>query len=436
MNTDIRSVADAILYEGYLLYPYRSTSLKNRSRWQFGVLGPERASETGVGEESTLSTECLVETRPDATVDVTLRFLQLQDRRVERRVGTEFVPVDDLTVDGMHWLTWEEAVEVELNMGRIPLSELSNGSTLPVSVEGDVRTEDLGDAGRIVRSRHSLCGEINLSGDRTGNYTKLHVEVSNTGVPEPDRDSAMRSSFIGTHLVLHAECTAFSSLLEPEEQAAQPASDCHQHRCFPVLAGKPGSTDNVLVSPIILYDYPEIAEQSEGALFDSTEIDEILTLRVLTMTDTEKAEARATDPRAAEIIDRCDAASAESMQSLHGDTRLVPEIPDGMDWWEAEADSLVEPETDAVLVQGVLVAKDSLVRVHPSRRADAQDLFFEGRTARVASVHEDVDGDTHVGVVMLDDPAADLHGWYGRYLYFAPDELEPVPEECRRERRT
>ena len=55
-------------------------------------------------------------------------------------------------------------------------------------------------------------------------------------------------------------------------------------------------------------------------------------------------------------------------------------------------------------------------------------MFFAGKIARVTSVHEDVDGDQHVGVVVEDDPAADLHEWYGRYLYFSPDEIEPLDE--------
>lgn len=93
---------------------------------------------------------------------------------------------------------------------------------------------------------------------------------------------------------------------------------------------------------------------------------------------------------------------------------------------DPEADTSVRPETDGVLIGGMRVAQGSLVRLHPSRRADAQDLFFRDRVARVATVHADVDGETHVGVVLVDDPAADLHDWYGRYLYFAPDELEPL----------
>jgi hypothetical protein len=192
-----------------------------------------------------------------------------------------------------------------------------------------------------------------------------------------------------------------------------------------------------LVSPIVLYDHPEIAEQSEGALYDACEIDEILTLRVMTMTDGEKAQARATDPLAARIIDRCDAMSPEAMQRLHGVLRtphtggpahpgLIPEVPEGVQWWDPLADNAVRPDTDAVLVNGIRVARGSRVRLHPARRADAQDLFFSGKSARVTSVHEDVDGNQHVGVVVEDDPAADLHDWYGRYLYFAPDEVEPL----------
>jgi hypothetical protein len=202
-----------------------------------------------------------------------------------------------------------------------------------------------------------------------------------------------------------------------------------------VLAGKPGERDLLLVSPIILYDHPEIAEQSGGSLFDSTEIDEILTLRVMTMTDEEKAQARATDPLAAQIIDRCDSMSPESMQQLHGVLRnphvdptagLLPEIPEGIDWWDPLADNAVRPEVDAVLVNGVRVAAGSRVRLRPSRRADAQDIFFAGMTARVTSVHEDVDGERHVGVIVEGGPDAEMPEDYGRYLYFAPDEIEPM----------
>src|ERR1700679_426411 len=94
-----RNVADAVLYEGYLLYPYRATSSKNQVRWQFGVLGPPAAAGAGVGEESSMRTECLVRPRAMAALRVHLRFLQLQARLVEQadsRSATGFTPVDQL----------------------------------------------------------------------------------------------------------------------------------------------------------------------------------------------------------------------------------------------------------------------------------------------------------------------------------------------------
>ena len=203
----------------------------------------------------------------------------------------------------------------------------------------------------------------------------------------------------------------------------------------------------MLASPIILYDYPAVAPESAGALFDSTEIDEILTLRVLTLTDEEKAEARATDVHAAAIIDRCEAMTPDELQRLHGVLRdphgqVAPSFDDegavfdtgDAPWWDPSVDASVRPELDAVVIEGTAVRKGSIVRIHPNRRADAHDLFYADQVARVAAVHRDVDGETHVAVVLVDDPAADLHDWYGRYLHFAPDELEPLHETVTPER--
>jgi hypothetical protein len=156
----------------------------------------------------------------------------------------------------------------------------------------------------------------------------------------------------------------------------------------------------------------------------------------MTLTDEEKAQARATDARAAAIIDRCDTMTPAQLQRLHAVLRephaagpaFAGDQPTGDDWWAAEAAAPVSPETDAELVAGTAVTRGSLVRLHPSRRADAQDMFVAGLQARVSAVHVDLDGQTHVAVSLVDDPAAELHDWYGRYLYFAPDELEPLAE--------
>ncbi len=429
-----RTIADAVLYEGYLLYPYRASSRKNQTRWQFGVLGPSGAAEAGIGEEDSLSTQFLVDGADG--IRLVVRFLQLQHRAAEREtVGGRYQPVDELTTPSGSWLSWDEAVEVELPFGPFDFADPAGQWTLAVTAPASSDVE-LVDGGRLVRTRQSIDGELTIGVERVDGLSRVSVTIRNTvaGIADAGKDWAIARSLIGTHVIAEVVGGEFISLLDPPDHAAAAAAACRQHRCFPVLAGPRDETDLLLVSPIILYDHPEIAEQSEGALYDSTEIDEILTLRVMTMTDEEKAQARATDPLAAQIIDRCDAMSPEAMQRLHGVLRdphagepsLIPEIPDGVQWWDPLADNAVRPDIDAVLVNGVAVSRGSRVRLHPGRRADAQDLFFSGKTARVTSVHEDVDGNQHVGVVVEDDPAADLHDWYGRYLYFAPDEVEPL----------
>ena len=483
----VRSVADAVLYEGYLLYPYRASSSKNQSRWQFGVLGPPGAAAASLGEDSGMAMECLLTAAEQpGFVTLHLRFLQLQVREAQRlEPGGDYLTVESLAVGDGSVLSWDEAVEREITL---PEQTLLQPLDTVVEVPGGEDVELVTDradapAGRIVRRRWPLTARVRMSTTRDGDFLRLSVSVDNEH-PDAlvDKDAAIRSSLIGAHVLLEARDAHFVSLLEPPEEGSAAASRCSQRRCWPVLAGPAGSSDLVLGAPIILYDYPEVAEQSQGALFDSTEIDEILTLRVMTMTDEEKAQARATDPRAAAIIDRCDDMTADDLQRLHGILRdphgatldalatldslptqdplatldplstpdslraLEPppsqyadlrdaELPSfetgDVPWWDPEADASVQPEVDAVVINGISIARGSLVRVHPSRRADAQDLFFADQVARVTAVLSDVDGDVHVALVLVDDPAAEMHEWYGRYLYFSPDELEPLPAEAR-----
>ena len=448
-----RAVADAVLYEGYLLYPYRADSAKNRSRWQFGVLGPPGAEAAGTGENSRLASQFLIHARRPsaATITVHLRLLHLQRRAAEVvDAAAGFRPVTELRVGEQRWLSWDEAAEVEIALGPYRL-DTAGPVQEEITIESSEQVEPiLGSdsllAGRLVRSRRALAGRLDLRVEAlaVADLYRLGVDLENLSpIVAADRDTATAASFIGTHLIVMIDGAEALSLIDPPADAVVAAGLCRQHRCWPVLAGPTGSSGLVLVSPIILYDHPEIARQSSGALFDSTEIDEILTLRIMTMTDEEKASARATDVRAAEIIDRCDSMTSRDLQQLHG-VLHDPAAPDGLGeasatdiadsfstdgapWWDPATDADVSPGTDVALIDGVQVAAGCVVRVHPNRRADAQDLFFAEQLARVTGVHRDLDGQTHIAVVLLDDPAADLHEWYGRFLYFAPDELEPVP---------
>jgi hypothetical protein len=398
-----------------------------------------------------LHCECLLRGTDDTTVQLTVRFLQLVRRQLEVLADGGYAPVDSIATGDVTLLSFDEATACELPCGPFTLADLRTGRTLPVVIPASVDLEDVEDSdgtviGRTVRSRHALVGTLQLSADVTAGgseTTRLCCTVSNAHPDQvADRDAATAVSMLGAHLLLQTTDGSFVSLLDPPPENEVAAKDCRQSRCWPVLAGAPGETDVMLASPIILYDYPAVAPESAGALFDSTEIDEILTLRVMTLTDDEKAAARATDPAAAAIIDRCDAMTPQTLARLHGALRsphAFDDIPTfgtpnpagdpAAPWWDPGVDASVSPTTDAVMIAGVRVAKGSLVRLRPSRRADAQDLFYDGQQARVTSVYSDVDDNTHVAVVLTDDPAADLHEWYGRFLYFAPDELQPLDLE-------
>ena len=121
------------------------------------------------------------------------------------------------------------------------------------------------------------------------------------------------------------------------------------------------------------------------------------------------------------------------MERLHGARRddAIPSYGDEVPWWDADQDARAAPDRDAVVVAGVPIAKGSRVLLRPSRRADAQDLFLAGMNAVVARVYSDVDGAIHVAVVLEDDPAADLYETTGRFYYFGPEELEPLPAKQR-----
>jgi hypothetical protein len=273
-----------------------------------------------------------------------------------------------------------------------------------------------------------VCVRANWA-DGRGALVKVTATIENTtdwSDPHVPRDVAVRHSLVAVHTLLAISDGRFVSALDPADDARDAVRGCTSEGTFPVLVD---SDDTVMLSsPIILYDHPAVAPESDGPLYDATEIDEILALRVLTLTDDEKAEARATDPRAAAIVDRIDDMPPEVWERLHGTMREVHPVEDEppLPWWEPAVDAEVDPWTDTVVVAGVEVRTGTSVRLHPSRRADAHDMFFADQVATVAGVFHDVDGEMHVAVTLDDDPATEALLAHGRYLFFHPDEVEPL----------
>ena len=431
------AIADAVLFEGYLLYPYRASAQKNALRWQFGVLVPPAVS-TALAEPSASRTECVIDARPGATLRLRLRFLGLQRRSVVDLDGTEH---DRLEVDGVPHTAWEEGVPRQVDAA-VALDALAEApATVDVTCPATTTSEEIRDAtgalrGHLVRRAEAVTGRVVLATEPLpGPYgaLRLRLDVVNDGVADPSvpRAEALRTALISAHTVLGLDRGAFLSSADPPQWAAPAVAACVNAHSWPVLAGRPGDGSLLLATPIILEDHPQLAPESPTNLFDGTENDEILALRTLALTDDEKREARATDPRAAHIVDAVDAMGPAMFERLHGairpDGRAPDDIPTiatpGTPWWDPGADASVDPDSDEVLVDGRPIARGSSVILVPGRGSDAQDTFLRGAAATVQAVLHDVDGGTHVAVSIDDDPGADLQATHGRFRYFRPDEL-------------
>ncbi|MFE1409615.1 hypothetical protein ACFW6F_02155 [Streptomyces sp. NPDC058746] len=462
-----RQVADAVLFEGYVLYPYRASAAKNRLRWQFGVLVPP-AWGPAHDEHSFQRTELIMEPRGAAALSVELRFLHAQRRTVEEALGDgSFAAVPELHLSDRVLVPWDEGTEERVEM-TFPVAELTAGEiTLAFARPARTQTEAVLDAngrerGRLVRRTEPVEGVVRLRAtelDVPYRALKLTAVVENTsswtpGADGADRDSALPRSLVASHLLLGLSAGSFLSMTDPPEWAADAVAGCGNRHTWPVLAGGRdsrgnGRADVVLSSPIILEDHPAIAPESAGAMYDATEIDEILALRTAALTDQEKREARGTDARAAAVIDLADNMPPEVLERLHGAVRALREItgpqPSGdpgvpaffeedavfrpdTPWWDPEH-SDAAPAPDRIQVDGTSVGPGSRVLLRPGlRRTDAQDLFLQGRTALVEAVLHDVDGGVHLAVTVEGDPGADIRREQGRFLYFQPDEVAPLED--------
>jgi hypothetical protein len=415
VNLDsVRKIADAILYEGYILYPYRASAAKNQSRWQFGVVMAPGYAAADPSETSSTRAECVLEHAGQPAVRVLLRFLQVQ-----RRTGNGD--------------SWDEAVEREVEVVAEAAALFGDGLRREFAVAGGEERE-----GDVVRRREPLAAAVTVRTDEVPGpwrALKLQVRVENRtdpGAVPRRREDALPSALVAAHAIITVDGGKFLSMTDPPEWARPAVAGCRNEGGWPVLAD-PGDRV-VLSSPIILYDHPELAAESPGELYDGTEIDEILTLRTLALSDQEKAEARATDPRAAALLDRVESMDAQAMGRLHGTIRsprpaaareelpAEPPVP----WWDPDADASVSPDTDTVTIGGRPVARGSLVRLRPgARRADAQDMFLAGRLAEVQAVLHDVEDHPYLAVSLADAPDQDIRIAHGRFLYFMPDEVEP-----------
>lgn len=370
----VAAIARAVLYEGYLLYPYTRSATKNQVRWTFGGVYPEDTP----GERTAVQTEVPLRTGPGCRLRVTPRCLQL----VRREEPGE--------------PPWQEAEERELAGVDTPLADLRAARVdLPFELPGGRAVE-----GAAVRRWERIQGRLVVSALELGpGLVRVTARVENR---TPRSGDPQMSALMSTHVVLRVEGGSWVSLTDPPQALRDAAGACRQEGLWPVLVGEPGTADCVLASPIILEDHPRVAPESPGDLFDATEIDEILSLRILTLSDAEKAELRRTDQRAAALLERTESLTPEEFLRLHGTLRDPdPEPLDLPIWGEPE------PLQAVPWIHGTLHVGDR-VRLCPGPGADVMDLCLAGRAARVESILQELEGRVQVAVLVDDDPGADL----------------------------
>jgi hypothetical protein len=350
MNRElVDRVANAVLYEGYILYPYRP-SVKNRQRWTFGGLYPEAYCRANPGSDaSSNQTECLIRGTPATIFEAVVRFLHLTARSVgeidppltkwpNNGVEPAIRPVETLQIGDRRFHAWQEAEECEVALGETKLGQLAarplcksflfpSGRRLE-PVRGT--TGEVG--GALIREQQTIVGTLEVTATeaaeglfrvtlRVVNRTPLEAESST-------RDEALLRSLVSTHTLLGVRQGEFVSLLDPPEGWRNVVAACRNIGTWPVLVGAEGQKDTMLSSPIILYDYPQIAPESPGDFFDGTEIDEMLTLRIMTLTDEEKRAMAAVDERAGSLLARTEALAREQLSRLHGTLRHPRPVPE------------------------------------------------------------------------------------------------------------
>ena len=429
MNLDHGAkIVAAVLYEGYILYPYGPSSVKNRRRWTFGGVFPRQYAAYGGGDPCAMQTECLIRGTKDTVVETRVRFLHLLNREIgslPEKLTTlpaepAFTPVASLEVEGVRFLAWEEAVEREMLAPPSQIADLLEGVTVPFAFPASRDIEPIrasgGIAGLVIRTGLAVqgCATINATPVAPGAY-RLRVRIENVTPIELDeiahRERAQRRAFVSTHTLLGVDAGAFVSLMDPPEDLREAAAHCDNQGTWPVLIGEAGATDTMLSSPIILYDYPEIAPESPGDLFDATEIDEILILRILTMTEAEKRDMAAIDPRAAALLARTEGLGSDALGKLHGTLRHPRR----------------SPSSDGLTV-------GDRVRLRPKPGGDVMDIVLKDQIAIVEAIERDFENRLHVAVTLLDDPGRDLgmDRMPGHRFFFAPSEVERLDAEAAR----
>ena len=445
MNSErLEKIVNAVLYEGYILYPYRASSKKNRQRFTFGRVYPEEYSVAQKGmEPCSMQTEVLVRAfAPECTLDISVRFLH----PMLREVGVLDAPLAELPATGEPafqlvnekligeklYQTWQESVERAVELPPLVLRDAVPGAC-DFHFEASRNLEAIHDGAEVgavfVRRQEALAGTVETRVTPVDAETsRVTIRILNkTPVPIAlleNQDAIVMRTFASTHTVLHVRAGEFISLLEPPPQYEAATKACQNVNTWPVMVGdaEKKERETMLSSPIILYDYPQIAPESAGDLFDGAEIDEILTLRIMTMTDEEKREMRGVDDHARRILERTEMLPEDHLLKIHGAMRPTVTAESNEEFFNPVR------ALKSSIVNGVELKAGDKVRIWPKKRADIMDMALEGKVATIEALEYDLENQVHFALVIDDDPGRDmgLLRQSGHRFFYSADEVEPL----------
>ncbi len=369
--TDVEELVETLLFEGYALYPYTPGATKNATPTPFGIVYPPVYAAPTPTTFDTIKMPCIVEAGAGVAVSVSVRFLQASGVRheaVARRIDLPGEGTEAFDFDGLTGRVSLEVEELPASLLRVTAT-VENTTVVP---EGLTRTESL-----------------------------IH-------------------SLLSTHLVARVTNGRFASPSAPSEHTATAVMTCYAVNTFPVLAADDDSV--MLGAAIILPDHPQIAPESKGNLFDSTEIEEALRLHLLALSDGEREELKEHDPALREMLERAIASAPHDLTGLHG--RVTVSEPGTLIGAKDAYGDDIRGEEQARLADGAIVRRGDQVSLRPERGKHAQDHLLTGRTATIERIYVDYDDLVHLCVTVDDDPGQQLMRDIGRYLYFKVDEVE------------
>ncbi|MGW5363805.1 hypothetical protein [Actinopolymorpha pittospori] len=446
-----RAVAEAVLYDGYVLQPERPSRRPNAERSRFGVLVPLDYSPSDASERTFNQTECLLEgEHPQLSVRV--RFLHLQRCDVESAFGTGFVSAEALAVGATTYLPRDEAVEAEVSVQAAVTDLLRAPAEVrfrrPASQEyvliaGSPGAPGPDPVGRLVRERQAVEGVVQLAAEPLhGPYgvTRIRVRVENrTQVgarTNMERPEALAHALAATHVLLSATDGTFVSMLAPPDWAEGYVDRCDNIGIFPVLVGEPDRADMMLSSPIILHDHARLVPEEASGRTDSTGIERLLGVPTMSLTEAPLAAALEVDApnttegraerHATAPFSHVSAMPPDVLERLHGAVHFLSEVPQAPTWGARPHAGSPAAELDEVVIAGAVVRKGSRVHLRPSRPRPGglAEVAEAGRTATVVAVFLDVDGSHRLAVVPDRDGVGRARS-RGAYLYLSPEEIEP-----------